>query len=183
MDADRIVVELNKRFAEEGIEARALNWKGAAKSYAKSIEGINILFNILVIVLAVVVFIIIMNTMTVSVIERTGEIGTMRAIGAEKSFVRRLFTVEALFITVVSSLAGTLLAFIIILIFNSLELTVSNEIAKLILGGGQIQFSPTALIVLLTIIIATAGSLISNIYPVSSALKITPLKALSKGGE
>ena len=179
----RIVAKINAEFKEKGIEAQAMNWKGAAHTYAKSIAGINILFNILVIVLAIVVFIIIMNTMTVSVIERTSEIGTMRAIGAEKSFVRNLFTVEALFITVVSAVAGTILAFIIIAIFNSLEITITNDIAKSILGGGMVQFSPTALIVIITILVATLGSLLSNIYPVSSALKITPLKALSKGGE
>ena len=159
-----------------------MGWKEAAASYTKTVEGLTILFNILVIILAVVVFIIIMNTMMVSIIERTSEIGTMRALGAEKSFVRALFYTEALSITIVSSLLGVVLAFIIIAIFNSLNISLSNDIAKVILGGGQIHFSPTLRIVLLTILIASLGSFISNIYPVSSALKITPLKALSKGG-
>lgn len=182
-EADKITAELNRRFKELGIDAHAMNWKRAAASYTDSLAGINILFNILVIILAVVVFIIIMNTMVVSIIERTGEIGTMRAIGAEKSFVRALFYTEATLITFVSALAGVILAFIAIAVFNSLELTITNDFAKMILGGGQIQFSPTALIVMTTLIIAVAGSFLSNIYPVSSALKITPLKALSKGGD
>ncbi len=180
---NNVIKDLNARFKEQELNVRAINWKQAAASYTATVEGIGIIFNILIIILAVVVFIIIMNTMTVSVIERTGEIGTMRALGAEKRFVRQLFFTEAISITLVSSLLGTILAIIIMVIFNALSITLENQIARIILGGGLLHFSPTPTIILLTIIIALLGSILSNIYPVSSALRITPLKALSKGGE
>ena len=119
----------------------------------------------------------------VSVIERTGEIGTMRAIGAEKSFVKKLFFTETLFLTVVSSIIGFIIAFIAMAIFNSLEITITNSIAKMILGGGLLHFSPTVKIIVATFFVAILGSILSNLYPISSALKITPLKALSKGSD
>ncbi len=137
----------------------------------------------LVIILAVVVFIIIMNTMTVSVIERTGEIGTMRAIGAEKAFVRKLFYTEAVSLTFFSAIIGIIISFIAMAIFNACGITITNSIAKMILGGGLLHFTPTPAIIITTFIIAIFGSVVSNFYPVSSALKITPLKALSKGSE
>ena len=121
-----------------------------------------------------------MNTMVVSVFERTSEIGTMRAIGAEKKFVRRLFNSEALILTSLSSVGGIIFAFIVMLIFNSLNLTITNAIAKEILGGGMLHFSPTPQIVILIIGVAIVGGLFANMYPVKSALKITPIKALSK---
>lgn len=181
--ADNLVAYLNNQFKEQGIYAQAMNWKQAAFSYTSTIEGISLIFNILIIILAIVVFIIIMNTMTVSVIERTGEIGTIRAIGGEKNFVRQLFFAESFIITVSSSIIGAIAAVIISVIFNSLNITISNEIAKMILGGGMLHFSLTPSIIILTILIATLGSILSNIYPVTSALRITPLKALSKGSE
>ena len=179
-----VVASLNKKFKELGLDAQAMDWHDAGMSYTSSMEGINILFNVLVIILAVVVFIIIMNTMVVSVMERTSEIGTMRALGAEKKFVRALFHTEALTITVLSALGGMILSLIFIAIFNSLGIAVdSNMIAKIILGGGEIQFAPTPQILIVTFLVVILGSLLSNIYPVSSALKITPLKALSKGAD
>lgn len=182
--ADKVIAELNKKIIDAGInDVQVMNWKQGAYSYTQTVEGIGLIFNILIIILAVVVFIIIMNTMTVSVIERTGEIGTMRAIGAEKSFVRKLFFTESIFLTLVSSVVGIILAFILMGIFNSLNIVITNEIAKMILGGGLLKFSPTAAIIIATIVIAGLGSILSNIYPVSSALKITPLKALSKGSD
>ena len=180
---NQIISKLNARFAQEGLNVRAMGWKAAAYSYSGTVEGIGFIFNLLIIILAVVVFIIIMNTMTVSVIERTGEIGTMRAIGAEKKFVKRLFYTEAVFLTMVSAIIGILLSFICMAFFNSLNITITNSIAKMILGGGLLHFSPTLKIILVTVLIALFGSIISNKYPVSYALKITPLKALSKGSE
>ena len=176
----KIVAALNKRFKEEGINAQAMDWKKAAYSYSGTVEGIGFIFNLLIIILAVVVFIIIMNTMVVSVIERTSEIGTMRAIGAEKKFVKKLFYSEAIILTSLSALAGIVFAFICMGIFNSFNIAITNSIAKMILGGGLLHFSPTPKIIIVTILVALLGSIISNRYPVKSALRITPIKALSK---
>ncbi|MCH5293511.1 MAG: ABC transporter permease [Treponema sp.] len=176
----KLVRELNQKFRDEGLNARAMDWRLAALSYAGTVEGIGFIFNLLIIILAVVVFIIIMNTMVVSVIERTSEIGTMRAIGAEKKFVKRLFYSEAVILTSVSSVLGIIFAFIVMAIFNAFNISITNDIAKMILGGGLLHFSPTFAIIFATICVAIAGSVISNMYPVKSALRITPLKALSK---
>ncbi len=176
----KIVAALNKRFKEEGLNALAMDWKKAAYSYSGTVEGIGFIFNLLIIILAIVVFIIIMNTMVVSVIERTSEIGTMRAIGAEKKFVKKLFYSEAVILTSLSAFAGIIFAFICMLIFNSFNIAITNSIAKMILGGGLLHFSPTPKIIIVTILVALIGSIISNRYPVKSALKITPIKALSK---
>lgn len=180
-NAEEVINTLKTRFAEENLDVQVMDWKGAAYSYSASVKGISFAFNILIIILAVVVFIIIMNTMTVSVIERTSEIGTMRAIGAEKKFVKRLFSTETLILTFFSAIIGIILAFIAMAIFNSFNIAITNSIAKMILGGGLMHFSPTPGIVIATIIIALLGSLLSNVYPVRSALKITPLKALTSG--
>lgn len=176
----KFISALQKRFDDEGLNVQVMDWKKAALSYSGTVEGIGFIFNLLIIILAVVVFIIIMNTMTVSVIERTSEIGTMRAIGAEKKFVKRLFYSEAVMLTSVSSVVGIIFAYICMFIFNSFNIAITNEIAKMILGGGLLHFSPTLSIILTTVIVAILGSVISNFYPVKSALKITPLKALSK---
>ena len=121
--------------------------------------------------------------MTISVIERTGEIGTMRAIGAERSFIKRLFITESITITLISSVLGSVLALVIMGIINLAHIQITNEIAKMILGGGSVNFIPTVSNFFRTIIIILTGTLLASLYPVSSALKITPLKALSKGEE
>lgn len=64
------------------------------------------------------------NTLTVSLLERTKEISLMIAIGARPQDMRRLFTCEALLLAVIGGLAGMvgvgLLAAVIDLVLNSL---------------------------------------------------------------
>ncbi len=182
-DADTIIHQLNNKFTEMDIPAVAIDWKTAATTFTSSVEGVGIIFTIMVIILAVVVFLIVMNTMTVSVMERTGEIGTMRAIGSEKKFIQKLFFTESLLLTFVSSIIGAVCAFLITLILNNIGISFSNSMAKQMLGGGSVYFTITPLMVILTIIVTMACSLLSNVYPVTSALKVSPLKALSKGSE
>jgi putative ABC transport system permease protein len=182
-NVDKTIASLNKQFKDAGLDSQAFNWKHAGATFASSVEGISALFTALVVILAIVVFIIIMNTLTVSVIERTGEIGTMRALGASKGFVRKLFFTESISITLLSAIGGTLIALLIMVVFNAFHLSVDGDIAKMILGGGSIQFIPTLKNILGTILLVCVGSSLANIYPVSAALKISPLKALSQDGE
>lgn len=53
------------------------------------------------------------NTLTVSLLERTPEIGLMRALGARALDVRRLFAVEALLLSLTGALAGIIGALVI----------------------------------------------------------------------
>ena len=179
----KTVTELTTAFSAGKIQARALTWKKASATFTSSVDGITGIFTVLVVILAVVVFIIIMNTMTVSVIERTAEIGTMRALGAEKNFIRRLFFNESISIGLLSSGIGSVVALICMAVINSFKFSIDNDTVKLILGGGLISFLPTVKNILGTILLITTGSVLANVYPLSAALKITPLKALSKDGE
>ena len=181
VEIDAVIEDLNNKFAAAGVQAVARNWAHAAGTFTSSVESISSLFTVLIIILAIVVFIIIMNTMVISVLERTGEIGTMRAIGADKSFVRKLFFCESITLTLGAELLGTILSLVIMTILNACNFTVSDDIAKMILGGGSISFIPTVGNFVSTMIIILVGTILANLYPVSSALKITPLKALSKG--
>jgi len=181
MATGKLISELMKEYKDAGMNVQVMNWEQAAYSYTGSVAGIGLVFNILIIILAIVVFIIIMNTMVVSVFERTREIGTMRAIGASQKFVKKLFFSEAMMITISSSVFGIIISFIAMGIFNSFQIEIENSIAKMILGGGLLSFTPTVTIVVTTVIIALAGSYLSALYPVKSALKITPAKALASG--
>lgn len=94
-----VIAKLNGWFTAEGIEARASDWKVASGGFGSLADTLQIVFNVLILIIAVVAIIIIMNTLVISVIERTGEIGTMRALGAQKQTVRRMFVFETLSIS------------------------------------------------------------------------------------
>jgi putative ABC transport system permease protein len=174
------ISQLNLMFAEKGLNVKAIDWKAASYDFASTADMLSGIFTILIMLLAVVVFIVIMNTLIVSVIERTGEIGTMRALGAGRGFIRKLFFTESISITLLASITGTILALIVSVIVNGIGFSVSNTVAKLLLGGGSVSITPTASSILATVIVILIGSAAANLYPVSVALKITPLKAMNQ---
>ena len=176
--ADAVVVSLNLWFAQEGIEAQASGWKVAAGPFAQSIDVVRIVFNIAIIIVAIVAIIIMMNTLVISVIERTGEIGTMRALGAQKGFVRRMFLIEALTIAVVFGFAGTILAFGTVGILNVAHITATNPFLKILFAGDVLHPSVKATSVIWSLVLVSLVAVIAHLYPVSLALKVQPVRAM-----
>jgi putative ABC transport system permease protein len=173
-----VIAELNVWFAKEGIDAVASDWKTAAGPFASSIDVVRIVFNIAIIIVAVVAIIIMMNTLVISVIERTGEIGTMRALGAQKGYVRRMFLVETLAIAVVFGLIGTVLAFGAVGVLNALHLTASNPFLKILFAGSVLHMSINPVSVIWSLVLVGFVAVVAHLYPVSLALKIEPVRAM-----
>lgn len=177
-DADRVVAELNVWFAANNIEAQAGGWKVAAGPFAQSIDVVRIVFDIAIIIVAVVAIIIMMNTLVISVIERTGEIGTMRALGAQKGFVRKMFFIETLAIALVFGAIGTVLAFGAVGILNALHIQASNAFLQILFAGKVLHTAVNPLSVLSSLILMVLVAVLAHLYPVSLALKIEPVRAM-----
>jgi putative ABC transport system permease protein len=177
----QVVNQLNSFFEQEGIEARAWNWLEGAGMSAQLADTISIVFNVLLFIVAIVAVIIIMNTLVISVSERYGEIGTMRAIGARKGFVRKMITLETLMISIVFGLIGVVIGVIILLIFRAVGIEASNQFLQILLGGGVFRPMISTSAIFSSVLMLTAVGIVSSLYPVSVALKISPLEAMNKG--
>ena len=180
-DAPKVIADLNAIFAEKGVMCKAIDWEGAAADFVETTGLLSGVFTVMIIILAVVVFIVIMNTLVVSIFERTGEIGTMRALGGSKGFIRKLFLTEAVATSGFACIGGIILGLLICFILNACHITVADSSAKVILGSASLGFIPTFKSVISTALIILAGSICANFYPVSLALRITPLKAMNQG--
>jgi putative ABC transport system permease protein len=115
------------------------------------------------------------NTMIMSILERTREIGIMKAIGAEDREIKLIFFVEAAVIGVVGGVIGVLLAWAIDGVANRLAY-------RFILkpqGASFIDFFDLPLYLSLGAILFALGvSIIAALYPASRAARIDPVRAL-----
>ena len=91
-----------------------------------------------------VVAFIFANTLIISIIERTGEIGTMRALGGEKSFVRSIFLSETLFLNVAASLVGIGVGLALVLAAGSGGLPLPEMVSQFLIGGGPLPMGSAA---------------------------------------
>ena len=112
--------------------------------------------------------------MIISLLERTQEIGIMRAIGASKRDVQKMFLVEASLIGLLGGVVGIGIGIMSGEIFN----WVLNIFARA-LGGQPVNlfFYPGWFIIFIILLSFTVG-LISGIWPARRASRLNPLQAL-----
>ncbi|MCL5411490.1 MAG: ABC transporter permease [Patescibacteria group bacterium] len=114
------------------------------------------------------------NTLTVSLMERTREVGIMKVLGAKKKDVRKVFLAEALILGFTGGISGALVGFIFsnMVNFGLNLLAASSGYDKV-----DVFYTPPELIGLVVAIALFVG-IVTGIYPARRAVKINPLDAL-----
>lgn len=105
----------------------------------------------------------IMNIMLATVLERTNEIGLLRAVGATQKNVRDQFIVESVTIAGIGGLLGIVLGFTLAAIISAF-------------AGWPVAWSLNAVVV--AVFFCTATGLVFGIYPAIKASKLDPITAL-----
>lgn len=104
--------QLQTAFSQRGLELEARTWEEMSEWYRK----VKIMFDVIFIFLFSIVFIIVVmsviNTMGMAVVERTREIGTLRALGLRRKGVMLLFAIETSLLGVFGTIGGLFLTFI-----------------------------------------------------------------------
>lgn len=127
-------------------------------------------------VIAIVVALIgVINTILMSVYERTSEIGIMKALGARRASIFQLIWIETVMICLAGALAGSLMA-----IFGSgLVEHAIRSIADLGVSGSIVRITPAVIgyAVLGAVVLGFFGGL----YPAWRASSMRPVDAIGKG--
>ncbi len=152
-----------------------------ASSIKETVDQINKFFNIFQIILIafgsidiIVACIGMFNTLTVSLLEKTREVGFMKVLGTTKRDIYWLFTFESILMGAIGSIVGVLVGFFIGRVINisvaSLATSTGNKAV-------EIFYMPPYL-VLVTLVIAIIISTLTGLYPARRAAKISPLNAM-----
>ena len=105
----------------------------------------------------------------VSVVERIKEIGILRAVGARKKDIKRLFNAETFIIGLTAGLFGILITYLISLIINVIVLSLAG-----IWGIAALPWWQAVIMVCVSVVL----TLISGLIPASAAAKKDPVVAL-----
>jgi len=121
-NADRVVVllmdwkktellkgRLSKALASAGLSCELKTWVELSLFYSKVRNMFDMIFTFIFCIVLIIVIMSIINTMSMSVLERTREIGTLRALGLKRRGVCWLFAVEGTLLGSVGSAAGVLM--------------------------------------------------------------------------
>lgn len=116
--------------------------------------------------------IVIANTFTITLTQRTGELALLRCVGAAKTQVRRMVLLEALLLGVLASAVGVLVgvgaAWGLLAAGRTLDLGIP-------LGSG---LALSALAVVLPLVVGTVVTVLASLQPATRATRVSPLAAL-----
>lgn len=117
----------------------------------------------------------IIATLILMVMEKTRDIGVLKAMGAQAQSIKKIFFLQGAIIGVVGTTVGTLLGLIWCWLANTFELIkVPSDIYEIAFVPFRIKFYDLLFIVTVTFLI----SLLSTLFPAHRASKVDPVKAL-----
>jgi len=113
---ERLTQLLATDFKDQPLEV--LDFKTLNPMYGQSVQFMNSMFGFISILIGMIVLFTIGNTMSTAVVERTVEIGTLRAIGLRRSGIRNLFLCEGVLLGVFGAAIGVVCALTIAFLIN-----------------------------------------------------------------
>ena len=132
------------------------------------IAGLNAVLNILYVLLALSVLVSlfgIVNTLVLTVFERTREIGMLRAIGMTRRQVRRMIRHESVITALIGAMIGIVLGVVLAVI--------------LIARVEFIDFAFPTIQIIVFVIAAVLVGIVAAIFPARRAAKLDPLEAIA----
>lgn len=163
-----------------GLGLKVVDWKAAAGMVGQTITGLQIALYGGATILFAIALVVLNNAMVMAMLQRVKEIGTMRAIGAQRRFVLLMTLVESVAIGVAFGLAGAAVgAGIVRLVRAAGGIPTHNDQLQFLFSGPALlpRLGGTSLAVALGIVLLV--SVLSGIYPAVLAMRITPIEAMS----
>jgi ABC-type lipoprotein release transport system permease subunit len=175
---DQTLVQIRDLFKKRGWKLNAGSWldvSGALGQLAFVIRAILYLF------LGVVYFVgafIVANAVLMSTLQRTREIGVIRAIGGQRGFVRRLIVGEVFLMSGIFGALGIICSLALVAWLGYVGIPAPNEILEFVFSGPKLHLTASFTSVVVSYLVAIAVSVLASLYPVAKAVRVPPVTAM-----
>lgn len=169
----QILDDYNQRMRDQGHKDRVITYSDLVGALMTSVTDIiNTISTVLIafVAISLVVSSIMIGVITaISVLERTKEIGILRAVGASRRDIRRVFNAETLIVGAAAGLLGVVVTWLLTIPTNAIVLDRFDvpNVAVLPLGAAGIL-----------VLISMALTSVAGLLPASSASRKDPVQAL-----
>lgn len=178
--ANSVIRKLNKSFKNNNISAVATDWRHAAGSSALYLYWIRIIFNVGICIILISGYIIVNNTLVINIMDRTREIGTMRAFGTPKRYISLECFIETVILTISGGIIGLIIAFIGTTAITFAHIKLTNSFLIQLFGSSALKVGITHNNILVLLCILALLCLAGWILPVKRAINVTPVSAMKE---
>ena len=171
---DTMLAELRTRLKKDDLEI--VPWYALADFYNKTVTLFTKQIHGIRMIIALIILLSITNTMTMSVMERIGEIGTSMALGVTRVGIMRLFLSEGALIGCLGGMLGLLLGLLFAHIISGIGIPMPPPPGMARGYTGEILVTPD--IALESLALAVGTTLAASIYPAWRASRMQIVEAL-----
>jgi putative ABC transport system permease protein len=174
-----VMTSLDALFTREGLDLEAKPWTELALFHNQVVSLFGRELDVIKLIIGTIVILGIANTIGMSIVERRGELATMRALGVSPRAVARLLYTEALLTGLLGGVLGVVLGIVIALAVSAIGIPFPSPpgATRPFLGGVDIVWS----IVGFSFLLSVGATLVAAVLPVWKALR-RPIAETLRGG-
>jgi len=160
---------------DNGLDIEVKTWDELSAFYRQLKTLFDTIFLFIFIIVIIVAAMSVVNTLSMTVLERVREIGTLRAIGVRRSGIKRMFSVEGGLLGLTGCIAGTIMTIVMYFVMEYLQFTFTppSSTSEVVLS---IQLDAIFMLALSGLLILLA--LLSAWFPAKRAAKLPIVDAL-----
>lgn len=162
------------RFA--GGKFEFIPWSDLADFYNKTVKLLTSQMDVVRAMIGSIIVLGISNMLIMNVLERTGEIGTLMAMGARRKNILALFISEGFFLGLLGGTIGLFVAFVLAHLISSVGIPMPPPPGRTV--GYSAEILLTWPIAIVAFAIALGTTLIASVYPAWKASRLVIVDAL-----
>jgi len=162
----------------EHLDLRVVSWREAAGLLGQFILLARVVLYFAVGIIFVVAMVIINNAVMMATLQRTAEVGTMRAIGAQRGFILAMVLVETLTLGLVFGALGAGLGTGVVSALHAIGIPARNETLYFFFSGPRLHPVLSATNIVAALVIVILVTTLSTLYPAFIATRVPPVRAM-----
>jgi ABC-type lipoprotein release transport system permease subunit len=175
---EQTISEIEAAGKRDGLPLKAVSWQKAAGLIGQFTVLMRVVLYTAVLIIFVVALVIINNALVMATLQRVREIGTLRAVGAQRRFVLAMLVLESVVVGLAFGALGTLLGATLVAVLSKVGIPAANDVFMFFFSGPRLYPALGTDNLVLALLIVLVVSMLSSIYPAWIAMRISPREAM-----
>ncbi len=164
----------------DGLTLKAIDWQAAAGLIGQFVNVVRIVLYVAILIIFLIALVIINNALVMATLERVKEIGTLRAIGAQRRFILAMLVIEALVVGLIFGGLGAGLGAALVALVGKIGIPAKSDVWFFFFSGPRLHpFIGTSNIIAAFAIVLMVSAF-SSFYPAWIAMRVTPRQAMQE---
>ena len=175
---DQTVTAIEAAGKKDGLPLKAVTWQKAAGLVGQFTTLMRVVLYTAVLIIFVVALVIINNALVMATLERVREIGTLRAVGAQRRFILAMLVLESVAVGLVFGAVGTVLGAGLVAVLGHVGIAAGNDVLMFFFSGPRLYPALASHNLVAALVIVLVVSVVSSVYPAWIAMRISPREAM-----